>query len=96
MPGSRASRPSRLRAGAERCGGAPKAVSKPGLDRFLENNKYAVTVAVPGRPSVLYVEGDQGHGSYLTNALVAQEFEVDFRGPDGIPTSLRRSSATTS
>lgn len=62
---------------------------KPGLDRFVENNKYAVTVAVPGRPSVLYVEGDQGHGSYLTNALVAQEFEVDLRGPDGIPTSLK-------
>ncbi|MGZ3424744.1 MAG: VWA domain-containing protein, partial [Polyangiales bacterium] len=68
---------------------APKAVSKPGLDRFPENNKYAVTVAVPGRPSVLYVEGDQGHGNYLTNALVAQEFEVDLRGPDGIPTSLK-------
>lgn len=67
--------------------GAAKA--KPGLDRFVENNKYAVTVAVPGRPSVLYIEGDQGHGSYLTNALVAQEFEVDLRGPDGIPTSLK-------
>jgi Ca-activated chloride channel homolog len=68
---------------------APPAKSKPGLDRFVENNKYAVTVAVPGRPSVLYVEGDQGHGNYLTNALVAQEFEVDLRGPDGIPTSLK-------
>ncbi len=66
-----------------------KQVSKPGLDRFVENNKYAVTVAVPGRPSVLYVEGDTGHGSYLTNALVAQEFEVDLRGPDGIPSSLK-------
>jgi len=68
---------------------AVKHVSKPGLDRFVENNKYAVTVAVPGRPSVLYVEGDTGHGSYLTNALVAQEFEVDLRGPDGIPSSLK-------
>lgn len=66
-----------------------KPMPKPGLDRFVENNKYAVTVAVPGRPSVLYVEGDQGHGSYLTNALVAQEFEVDLRGPDGIPSSLK-------
>ena len=64
-------------------------VSKPGLDRFVENNKYAVTVAVPGRPSVLYVEGDQGHGSYLTNALVAQEFEVDLRGADGLPGTLK-------
>lgn len=69
--------------------GAGVGVPKPGLDRFVENNKYAVTVAVPGRPSVLYIEGDQGHGSYLTNALVAQEFEVDLRGPDGIPSSLK-------
>ncbi|MFI5298092.1 MAG: VWA domain-containing protein [Polyangiales bacterium] len=68
--------------------GTPAKVN-PKWDRFAENNKYAVTVAVPGRPSVLYVEGDQGHGSYLTNALVAQEFEVDLRGPDGIPTSLK-------
>lgn len=58
-------------------------------DRFAENNRYAVTVAVPGRPSVLYVEGDQGHGNYLVNALVAQEFEVDLRGPDGLPSSLK-------
>lgn len=64
-------------------------VAKPELDRFVENNKYAVTVAVPGRPSVLYIEGDVGHGSYLTNALVAQEFEVDLRGPDGVPSTLK-------
>src|SRR5262249_26044590 len=57
--------------------------------RFSENNRYAVTVAVPGRPNNLYVEGDQGRGAYMTNALVAQEFEVDLRGPDGVPTSLR-------
>jgi Ca-activated chloride channel homolog len=69
--------------------GAGVGSPKKGLDRFVENNKYAVTVAVPGRPSVLYIEGDQGHGSYLTNALVAQEFEVDLRGPDGIPSSLK-------
>ena len=69
----------------------PGALKQPDkkLDRFVENNKYAVTVAVPGRPSVLYIEGDQGHGNYLTNALVAQEFEVDLRGADGIPSSLK-------
>lgn len=67
----------------------PPGPKPKGLDRFVENNKYAVTVAVPGRPSVLYIEGDQGHGNYLTNALVAQEFEVDLRGPDGIPSSLK-------
>ncbi len=64
-------------------------LKKSPFDRFPDNNRYAVTVAVPGRPNVLYVEGDQGHGTWLTNALVAQEFEVDLRGPDGVPSSLK-------
>ena len=50
-------------------------------DRFKENNRYAVTAAVPGRPSVLYVEGNPARASYLASALSAQEFEVDVRGP---------------
>ena len=58
-------------------------------DRFKENNRYAVTVAVPGRPSVLYVEGNQAHASYLASALNAQEFDVDVRGPRELPSSLR-------
>jgi uncharacterized membrane protein len=71
-------------------GAGPNApLKKSPFDRFPDNNRYAATVAVPGRPNVLYVEGDQGHGTWLTNALVAQEFEVDLRGPDGIPSSLK-------
>ncbi len=58
-------------------------------DRFKENNRYAVTVAVPGRPSVLYVEGNTARASYLASALSAQEFEVDVRGPREMPSSLR-------
>ena len=58
-------------------------------DRFKENNRYAVTTAVPGRPSVLYVEGNTARASYLASALSAQEFEVDVRGPRELPSSLR-------
>jgi len=58
-------------------------------DHFKENNRFAVTVAVPGRPAVLYVEGNPAHASYLASALNAQGFEVDPRGPSDLPTSLR-------
>ena len=58
-------------------------------DHFKENNRFAVTVAVPGRPAVLYVEGNPSHASYLASALNAQGFEVDPRGPSELPASLR-------
>jgi len=60
-----------------------------GEDRFKENNRYAVTAAVPGRPSVLYVEGNTSRATYLANALSAQEFDVEVRGPRELPSSLR-------
>jgi len=58
-------------------------------DRFAENNSYTVTAAVPGRPAVLYVEGNPSRASYLASALSAQEFDVDVRGPRELPSSLR-------
>jgi Ca-activated chloride channel homolog len=58
-------------------------------DHFKENNRVAVTVAVPGRPSVLYVEGNPARATYLASALTAQGFEVDPRGPGEMPSSLR-------
>jgi len=58
-------------------------------DHFKENNRFAVTVAVPGRPAILYVEGNQAHQGYLASALNAQGFEVDPRGPSELPSSLR-------
>ncbi|HVH41324.1 MAG TPA: VWA domain-containing protein, partial [Labilithrix sp.] len=36
-------------------------------DRFRENNRFAVSVAVPGRPSVLYAEGNTARASYLAS-----------------------------
>jgi uncharacterized membrane protein len=58
-------------------------------DRFKENNRFAVSVAVPGRPSVLYAEGNPARASYLASALSAQEFDVDVRSPREIPSSIR-------
>ncbi len=64
-------------------------VEPSGADRFRANNRFATTVVVPGRPSVLYVEGSEGRASYLARALTAGDFEVDVRSPRAIPTSLR-------
>ncbi len=58
-------------------------------DRFVENNRYATTVDVPGRPTILYVEGNPSHATYLSSALSAQQFDVDVRGPSAFPGSLR-------
>jgi Ca-activated chloride channel homolog len=58
-------------------------------DRFPENNRFAVSVAVPGRPTVLYVEGNTARASYLASALSAQEFDVDVRAPRELPSSIR-------
>jgi Ca-activated chloride channel homolog len=58
-------------------------------DHFKENNRSQVTLAVPGRPAVLYVEGNPTHSTYLASALTAQGFEIDVRGPSEMPSSLR-------
>ncbi len=58
-------------------------------DRFPENNRYATTVDVPGRPTVLYVEGDPARANYLSSALSAQQFDVDVRSPTAFPGSLK-------
>jgi len=58
-------------------------------DRFEENNRYATTVDVPGRPTILYVEGDPARANYLSSALSAQQFDVDVRSPSAFPGSLK-------
>lgn len=64
-------------------------LSEIGEDTFKDNNSYTVTLDVPGRPTVLYVEGQPQRGSYLTSALTAQQFDVDLRAPNAFPASLR-------
>ncbi|HTJ84939.1 MAG TPA: VWA domain-containing protein [Polyangiaceae bacterium] len=58
-------------------------------DKFAENNKVASTIDVPGRPSVLYVEGTPEQANPLSSALTAQQFDVDIRPPVGFPGSLK-------
>ena len=60
-----------------------------GPDEFSANNRYSATLDVPGRPSVLYVEGQPARASYLSSALGAQQFDVDVRAPSAFPSSLR-------
>ncbi len=57
-------------------------------DRFRENNRYVTTAEVPGRPAVLYVEGDPARAQYLRDAL-AGDFEVEVRPGTAFPQSLR-------
>lgn len=59
-----------------------------GPDKFKENNTYRATLEVPGRPLVLYVEGQLDRARYLANALTAQQFEVDVRSPAAFPVTL--------
>ncbi len=58
-------------------------------DKFKENNRYAVTIDVPGRPAVLYIEGTPQHAGPFASALTAQQLEVDMRPPAGFPGSLK-------
>lgn len=58
-------------------------------DRFPQNNTYTLRLDVQGRPTVLYVEGQQQRAAYLTSALTAQQFDVEVRQPSAFPTSVR-------
>ncbi|MFP6683776.1 MAG: vWA domain-containing protein, partial [Polyangiaceae bacterium] len=64
-------------------------LDKLAKDRFKENNHYAASVDVPGRPQVLYVDGTPHHSATLARALTAQQYDVDVRPPSGFPASLR-------
>jgi len=64
-------------------------LSEIGLDRFAENNHYATTVDVPGRPLVLYIDGTPQYAGPLNRALAAQQLDVELRPPQGFPGSLK-------
>lgn len=58
-------------------------------DTFADNNRLAVTVNVPGRPAVLYIEGEPQRSIPLASALERQGFDVDVRAPSAFPGSLK-------
>ncbi|HVZ31738.1 MAG TPA: VWA domain-containing protein, partial [Polyangiaceae bacterium] len=57
-------------------------------DQFPENNRFVTSLDVPGRPTVLYVEGQPARATYLASALGAQQFDVDVRSPTALPRTL--------
>ena len=58
-------------------------------DKFKENNRVATTIDVPGKPTILFIESNTAHASYLSSALTAQQFDVDVRPPTAFPGSLK-------
>lgn len=62
-------------------------VEPEGADRFAANNEFETSTVVPGRPTVLYVEGARGRAGYLARALTAAEYDVDVRNPRAMPSS---------
>ena len=64
-------------------------------DRFAENNAIVEQLNILGKPKVLYIEQNSTNAAYLQRALAGygessgQDFEVEVRGPSGMPTSMR-------
>ncbi len=56
-------------------------------DVFSQNNGYEASIEVPGPPRVLIVDRKPEQASYLAQALVAQQLDVDVRAPQSMPQS---------
>ncbi len=57
-------------------------------DTVPQNNVAVTTVAVEGRPRILYVEGKTGQGRYLETTLEAEGMAVDVIAPGEMSASL--------
>lgn len=60
----------------------------PALDPVPQNNVAVATVAVQGRPRILYVEGKQGQGHHLDEVLRREGLAVDLVSPGELSASL--------
>ncbi|MGZ3439141.1 MAG: VWA domain-containing protein, partial [Polyangia bacterium] len=69
---------------------APK---EPLHDTLPGNNSAVASVAVKGKPRVLYVEGEPAAAAYLANALKRESIDVDVRTSYGLPSSPRELAA---
>ncbi|HEY2746401.1 MAG TPA: VWA domain-containing protein [Polyangia bacterium] len=69
---------------------APKETLK---DTLAGNNAALASLAVKGKPRVLYVEGEPAAASYLANALKRENIDVDVRTSYGLPSSARELAA---
>ena len=57
-------------------------------DANADNDRFVVTLDVPGRPAVLYVDGEPARATPLASGLERQGFDVDLRGPAAMPASI--------
>ncbi len=57
-------------------------------DAVPQNNVAVTTVAVQGRPRVLYVEGKPGQSDYLSRVLTEEGMQVDVIAPGELPGTL--------
>lgn len=53
-------------------------------DRFLSNNRVTRAIHLPGRPRILYVEGESRYTRNLLRAL-EKDFDVELRSGRGLP-----------
>ncbi|HXU72262.1 MAG TPA: VWA domain-containing protein [Polyangia bacterium] len=67
-------------------GAAPKETLH---DTLPGNNAALASVAVKGKPRVLYVEGEPAAAPYLANALKRENIDVDVRTSYGLPSSAK-------
>jgi Ca-activated chloride channel homolog len=69
------------------------ALKKPKEDTEAKNNETVASVAVKGRPHILYVEGEGDRNpqvaSYLKRALDRENIDVEVRGPRGVPSTAK-------
>ncbi len=61
-----------------------------GKDSIPENNEALSIVDVRGKPLLLYVEGEEGEGRYLADAMTREGIRLDLRSPEGVPESLQQ------
>ncbi len=57
-------------------------------DQFAQNNEFVASVEVPGPPRVLLIDRKPAQATYLAQALVSQQLDVDVRDPTAVPQSL--------
>lgn len=65
------------------------ATAPPLRDFFAGNNQALLSLAVKGRPRVLYIEGDPPSKGYLQQALTSENIDVEARNPYGLPRSVK-------
>ncbi|MFO0575930.1 MAG: VWA domain-containing protein [Polyangia bacterium] len=68
---------------------AGSAAGAPLRDGFAGNNQAVLSLAVKGKPRVLYIEGEPQAKGYLSQALARENIDVEVRNAYGMPHSAK-------